>query len=126
MYRIDWSLKRKYADVCDYVRGLIALRKQHPLFQLATRLQVEKHISFPCPTADRCLVYRLDALGLAGESARCILVLLNGKSESVTFNLPEGQWLIHADAERASVTQIRLAQDDTTLPAHSGQVLIQS
>lgn len=124
--RIDWSLKRKYADVCDYVRGLIALRKQHPLFRLATRQQVERHISFPCPPADRCLVYRLDAHGLAGESARCILVLLNGKSESVTFDLPEGQWSIHADAERVNVTQIRLAQEDTTILAHSGQMLIQS
>jgi len=123
--RIDWSLKRKYVDVCDYVRGLIALRKQHPLFRLATRQQVQKHVSFASPPADRCLAYCLDAHGLAGESARCVLVLFNGKSEPVTFELPPGHWAIHADAERASLTQIGLAHDDTTLSAHSGKVLIQ-
>jgi len=121
--RIDWSLKLKYADVCAYVRGLIALRKHHPAFRLRDRVQVDQRISFPRPPTDRCLVYRLDGRRLDGESARCIRILLNGESRPITFKLPPSEWSIHADAGRAGLEKLGRVTNKATLPAHSGMML---
>lgn len=44
--RIDWSFKADHKDVFDYYRGLIALRRTHPAFRLATAAEIERHLRF--------------------------------------------------------------------------------
>ncbi len=121
--QIDWSRKLKYADVCDYFRGLIALRRRHPVFRLASREQVERRVIFRKPPTPRCLVSRLRGRGLEGEPADWVLLLLNGESDETTFKLPPGRWAVHADADHAGRT-LRHASGRVTLPAHSGMMLI--
>ena len=123
--RIDWSLAAVNRDVCDYVRGLIAFRKAHPVVRLRRRSDVESRASFPAPPTGKCVVYRLDGSGLVGESARVVLVLLNGDGRAIHFPLPGGPWSIHADAERAGAEPHGQAADQVTLPAHSGMILVQ-
>jgi pullulanase len=122
--RIDWGLKKANADVYAYHRGMIALRKAHPLLRLPTREQVESRISFPDPPHERCIVYRLDGTGLEGESAGAILVLLNGHTRQISFPLPAGTWAIHADADRADLHPIGEAAGKIGVPAHSGVLLL--
>lgn len=122
--QIDWSLKKKYADVVAYVRGLIALRKAHPAFRLRTRGDVEHRVHFDAPPNPYSIVYRIDAGGVEGESAQSILVLLNASADPLKFNLPEGAWSVHADAFRADVTPMAQTSGSVTVPAHSGTLLI--
>ena len=100
----DWSLKKANADVFAYYRGLIALRKAHPVFRLRSGDDVRKRLQFlRSAPASRCLVYQLDGRALPGETWTTVLVLLNGEAADQTFALPPGTWKVVADADRAGV-----------------------
>ena len=43
---IDWSLKAKNKDVFNYYKDLIALRKSHPAFRIATAEGVREALQF--------------------------------------------------------------------------------
>jgi len=122
--RIEWSLKARFAGLCAYVRGLIALRKAHPALRLATREQVRRRLRFDPAPGPQCIACRIDGRDLPGESADDLLILLNGQPRSVHFALPEGNWHILADAHRAGPQPVRQAAGRLTLPAHSGAVLV--
>jgi pullulanase len=122
--QIDWSLKKENANVYDYYRGLVELRKAHPVLRLRERKDVKTRVSFEPPPNDRCVVYSLDGTMMDEEPADRILVLLNGFTEPVVFDLPDGEWSIHADANRASAGAFGDATGRVELPAHSGMVLV--
>ena len=124
--QIDWSLKKSNAEVFAYYRGLIALRRVHPLFRLRTGDQVRRQLTFIDEVPHhKCLAYTLDADQLPGEPWSAALVLLNGDSNDQTFALPKGRWSVHADHRQASVEPLRQADGSVSLPAHSGMVLAQ-
>lgn len=122
--RIDWSLKQANREVFEYYRGLIALRRAHPVFRLRTADEVRRRLSFfdqvPHP---KCIAYTLDGSGLPGEDWPRALVLLNGDSADQTFSLPDGRWRVYADHQRASTTPTREAAESVTVAPHSGTVL---
>lgn len=120
---IDWSRKRDYADVWRYTRQLIAIRRGHAAFRLASADAVRRRVT--CSAHNPGVIgYAIDGRDLAGEPADRILVLLNGKSQPKTVQLPAGTWQVHADADRASVQPLRTAEGAVTLAAHSGMLLI--
>ncbi|MGQ9648831.1 MAG: type I pullulanase [Phycisphaerae bacterium] len=121
--RIDWSLKKTYADVWAYHRGMIAIRRRHPVLRLRTRQEIEQRVGFSEPPHPKCVVCHLDGSGLNGESAHEMLILLNGHHEPVTFRLPEGRWSVLADAARADPVSLGAASGCIALPPHSGTLL---
>lgn len=121
--RIDWSLKKTCADVWAYHRGMIAIRKQHPILRLRTRQEIERRVRFNDSPHPKCVVCHLDGSGLDGESADEMLLLLNGHHEAVEFRLPPGEWSILADAARAGTEPFGTAGECATLPPHSGMLL---
>ena len=95
---IDWSLKSKYADLFAYHKGLIAMRKAHPAFSLGDAELVRKHLSFIENDNDAALGFVLDNLeGI--DSAKRIVVLMNGSREAVEFAIPEGEYKWICDGE---------------------------
>ena len=96
---IDWSLKSRYNDLVEYYKGLIALRKAHPAFALESGDQVRKHLKFiECDNAT-AVGFVLDELeGI--DSAKSIVVLMNGSRESVEFAIPKGSYRWITDGER--------------------------
>ncbi len=121
--RIDWSLKKQHADVWAYHRGMIAIRKIHPLLRLHSRDQVRHRVAFSSPPTPRCVVCHLNGNGLPGEPAKQMLLLLNGDSRSVNFNLPDGDWGVLADADTAAPQPSALLEGKVSLPPHSGMLL---
>jgi pullulanase len=122
--QIDWSWKKQHRGVFDYYRGLIALRKAHPVFRLRTRADVEARLRFlDTVPSGRCLAFTLDGRDLPGETFATVLVLLNGDPSPQTFSLPAGQWHVHADADRAAFETPATLEGNATLPPHSGMVL---
>ncbi len=88
---IDWSLKSRYGDLVEYYKALIALRKSHPAFALATADDVRKHMRFIDTQSDAAVGFILDELeGI--DSAKRIVVLMNGSRSSVEFAIPEGNY----------------------------------
>ncbi|MCW5966963.1 MAG: type I pullulanase [Blastocatellales bacterium] len=102
---IRWSEKAKNRDVYSYYRGLIAIRRAHPLFRLETADEVraavdflDDHLDLPAP--DGCVGYQiLDVTGR--DSWTRALVLLNGRDRRTEFTIPPGAWEVYADDRRA-------------------------
>ena len=96
---IDWSLKSRYSDLVEYYKGLIALRKSHPAFALESGDQVRKHLKFIENDNAAAVGFVLDKLeGI--DSAKRIVVLMNGSRQNVEFTIPEGSYRWITDGER--------------------------
>ena len=121
--QINWGLKVACADVCDYVKALIAIRRSHPAFRLRTREAVEARVGFDRPPHNQAIVHWINAHGLAGETVEQLRVLLNGSGQEVTFDLPAGTWKVLADADRADPGGLREVAGQVTAPPHGGLLL---
>jgi len=103
--RIDWTLKRRHFETYRYVRGLIALRKSHPLFRLRSHHETEERIRFHHTPRHEAVMFTIDGSGLEGESWSRACILLNGHpSEPVEFDLPEGRWIVAYDPDGERLT----------------------
>ena len=95
---IDWALKHEYNGLVEYVKALIALRKAHPAFSLQTAERVREHLSFIEHENAAAVGFVLDKLeGI--DSAKRIVVLMNGSREAAEFNIPEGNYKWISDGE---------------------------
>lgn len=108
---IDWRWKKENFDIYNYYRGLITLRKEHPLFRMKTREQVGANLKFlddhlRMPVPPKCIGYLLSK-GDTGDSWNQILVLLNPNPTEVTFSIPEGDWIVVVDDDEAGVEPVK-------------------
>ena len=89
---LDWGDKAKYAQVFEYYKNLIALRKHHPAFRLGNADLVKKHLEF-LKTPEKILAYRLK--NYAGrDDWRNIIVILNVGKTDTEVTIPEGNYTI--------------------------------
>lgn len=95
---IDWALKSQYGDLVEYCKGLIAMRKEHPAFSLGTAEAVREHLKFIESDNEAAVGFVLDNLeGI--DSAKRIVVLMNGSREGVEFDIPAGSYKWISDGE---------------------------
>ena len=95
---IDWALKNQYGDLVEYCKGLIAMRKEHPAFSLGTAEAVREHLKFIECDNEAAVGFVLDNLeGI--DSAKRIVVLMNGSREGVEFEIPAGSYKWISDGE---------------------------
>ena len=98
---IDWLNKTRYNNLFHYYRGLIALRKAHPAFCLGSAEAVRQHLSFLTTENEAAFGFRLTELEQI-DSAREIIVLLNGSRQMAQFTLPAGTYKVVADGDRVA------------------------
>ena len=84
---IDWSFKARYADLYDYYRGLIALRKAHPAFRLGDADLVREHLEF-LDTPEGVVAWRLTGHA-GGDPCEELVVIINSRKESVSIDIPD-------------------------------------
>ena len=103
--QLDWDRKEKYADVVEYYKKLIQLRKNHPAFRMRTSADISKHLNF-------CTQYQLGVVSycIQGEeihdSWKKILLVFNGKNQEAMITLPEGDYKIVAKGTEINETGI--------------------
>ncbi len=99
---IPWENKRNYQDLYTYYREMIAIRRAHKGFRLGSADLVKEHVDFLPTTSDHLIAYRIkDIEGI--DSAKTLIVLLNGGEEEVKADIPEGAYTILAfDGEAKS------------------------
>ena len=88
--RMDWSHKAKYADVFAYYKQLIAMRRNHPAFRMATNEQVVENLKF-IDSPEGTVMYTINGAAV-GDTWNEILVIYNGNREGVDMVFPEGEW----------------------------------
>jgi pullulanase len=103
--KIDWKRKLIYANVVEYYKGLIQLRKAHPMFRMRTREAIEQNLKFFDDDLDIVIPYHCVAFQLEHQedSWKKAIVLLNPNPYNVLFNLPTGWWTCVVNHEKAGV-----------------------
>ena len=92
---IDWTLKHKNADLFNYYKELIKLRKNHPAFRMTTAQDIAKNIKFDNVSEPNLISYSI-LNNANGDEWKEIKVILNGSDESRMVKLPKGDWTIIA------------------------------
>ena len=118
---IKWDNKANVADVTDYYKGLIALRKAHGAFRLTTTEEVQNSLSF-AEAPEGVIAYSL--LGSPnGETAEKIYVIFNANNENVTLDLPEGTWDILVNDTSAGTESLGQVSGSVEVARISAMVL---
>jgi pullulanase len=99
---IDWALKSQYSDLVEFCKGLIAMRKEHPAFSLGSAEAVRNHLSFIENDNEVAVGFVLDNLE-GVDTAKRIVVLMNGSREGVEFDIPAAtyKWISDGDSIHA-------------------------
>ena len=88
--RLDWDNLKRYPQVFEYYRNLIALRQHHPAFRLGDADLVRKHLEF-LETPRQVVAFQLkDYAGR--DDWRHIIVILNAAREQKTVSIPQGTY----------------------------------
>ncbi|MGA1632582.1 MAG: DUF3459 domain-containing protein, partial [Phycisphaerales bacterium] len=114
--QFDWPRKSECREVEDYVRGLIAFRKDHPALRMTDDAMVRRAVG-PLP-AGNVLAWRIDGRP-SGDDLREIVIAANGEAVSQRVELPPGRWKVFANADRASSKPIGPVDGAVTLPPYS-------
>ena len=94
---IPWENKREYYDLFEYYKQMIAIRRAHKGFRLGSAEAVQEHVEFLDADNDQVIIYRIKNLeGI--DTAKSLLVILNGSDKTVTCDLPkmEGECVVLA------------------------------
>lgn len=122
--QVDWSLKLTHDSVWRYFKGMIALRKHHPVLRLRDAESARKRMSLTLLSGGRSLCCCWDGQGLTGEPAEMILLLLNGEEAELQFELPPGAWQVHVDADRACIQPMYAVHGEAAVPGRSGMLMM--
>lgn len=115
--KLDWSLRKKNKRTYEHVRGMIALRKAHPVLRLSTRAAIlGRRLRFHASPAE-VVAFELDGDKLEGETWKRVLVAFNGSRQAQRLELPAGtRWRCVADHERAGVAALGELSGSVELP----------
>lgn len=113
---IPWENKAKYADLCEYYKQMIAIRRAHKGFRLGCAEAVKEHCEFIPTDNEHLIIYRIkDLAGI--DSAKSLLVLLNGGEEAQQVDIPEGEYVLLAFNGEASVEGLSEMHESQALVA---------
>lgn len=89
---IDWKLKKTHLNTFRFLRDIIAMRKEHPLFRQTDPLAIEKNIRFAekagIELPDNCLGWSISAEG-TDDIWKEVIVIINPCRKKVKVTLPE-------------------------------------
>jgi pullulanase len=91
---INWFDKADNSDVFQYVRGLIAMRKNHPAFRMLTVKQIASNITFE-NVGEGLVSFTINGESV-GDDWKKIRVVYNSRKEAVKVPLQSGNWQIFA------------------------------
>jgi pullulanase len=128
---IRWQWKVDHRDVFEYYRGLIALRKAHPIFRMRTRQEVIENLKFfddhlGLPVPPRCVAYLLTR-GTTNDGWEKVVLLFNPNENEEQFTLPAGRWIVVVDEDEAGSEPVRTGpgrmEKKARVPGRSAMVM---
>ena len=106
-------------ELVDYYTGLIALRRQHPVFRKSDQSNIVFY-EHENPFAISLMYEK----GKTGDTHDFIILLNGDPEQEIEFKLPEDGWSVVVDADHAGTRDLNVPDQDTiTLPPTSGMVL---
>jgi pullulanase len=122
---LKWGAQSANAATVKYYKGLIALRKAHPAFRMATTDLVKKNLKF-LTSPEGTIAYSINGSDVK-DSAATIVVVHNANTTAQTITLPKsGSWSVLVESGRAGTTVLRKITGGTvSVEARSTLVLTQ-
>ena len=117
---IDWSLKSKNSVVYHYVKGLIAMRKDHPAFRLTTKEEIASLIEFIPQEADGVISYSIHGAKVH-DDWKHVFIAFNGSSQQHTIQLPQGNWNVFSSNNELNES-IPLIKESTLIHPYSASI----
>ncbi len=120
--QLDWKRAWENADLVDYYRGLIALRKQLPGLQDKSE-KAKDRILDAFDIVPNCAGVLLDNRGENGKW-ETLLLCFNCSKETAELSLPAGNWQILADGENSfRWEEDQYLTEKTNIPPQSALLL---
>jgi pullulanase len=88
---INWDLKTKNQVTYNYIRNLIAIRKDHPAFRMQTAEQIATNLKFENNQPAGIIAYTINGAAV-GDTWKKIMVVFNGKQTPQSITLSTGKW----------------------------------
>jgi pullulanase len=122
---LKWGTQSANAATVKYYKGLIALRKAHPAFRMATTDLVKKNLKF-LTSPEGTIAYSINGSDVK-DSAATIVVVHNANTTAQTITLPKsGSWSVLVESGRAGTTVLRkITGGSVTVEARSTLVITQ-
>ncbi len=89
--QIDWNNKKKYADLFEYYKALVQMRKEHPAFKMGDAEAIRENIEFIDFENENILAYTINGEAV-GDSWKRILLIFNGNKVGKRVDIPKGNW----------------------------------
>ena len=119
---IKWDNIHEYPDMIAYYKGLMELRKAHPVFRMQSEAEMTQNLCFLSDTPENVVAYLLKGKG-ADDTPENILVIFNGNDEEILYNLPEGKWNILVDDKTAGADGKKFISEKADVEPLSALVL---
>ena len=115
--QLDWSRLKKYPSLVEYYKGLIQLRSKLTALK---DTDGSTEITYLDTSGGECVAYQA-----LMQRMPIVIVAFNGSdSEASTVTLPEGDWVMLADGERAGLTSLGEFSGTVEVPHTSAVVLV--
>ena len=121
---LNWELVTKNEVTRNYYKGLIEIRKNHPIFRLSTTKQVKDSLKF-LPTPNSVIAYQLNG-DKVKDSWKQIVVVHNAGQSEFKIKLPKtGDWRVVVEGDKAGLKTLRTLKnsDMAEVAAQSTTVL---
>lgn len=119
---IKWDNIHEYPDMIAYYKGLMELRKAHPVFRMQSEAEMTQNLCFLSDTPENVVAYLLKGK-CADDTPENILVIFNGNDEEILYNLPEGKWKILVDDKTAGADGKKVISEKADVEPLSALVL---
>ena len=111
-----------YQSVFEYYKGLIAFRKAHPALRMTDAQLVKDSIKPLGGLEFNVCAYQIQPAN--GEESEGLVVIFNPRAAETTVELPEGEWTIYVQGDKAGTTALGTASGTVTVDAISTCVLV--
>lgn len=120
--QIDWNRKVSHANVVNYYKNLITLRKEHPAFRMATADEVRNNLEFK--TTEAGLISYQISNHANGDLWKNIYVIYNAQTRPVNYKI-EGNWQVAVLGDDFYFENSKTVKRFVNVPAISMAVLFQ-
>ena len=114
--------KDEYQTSVEYYRGLLELRKNHPMLRLNTANQVS-NVVHPIQKRNPHLIAFQLIGSMAEETAEEMYVVFNAGDISQKLNLPAGKWNVYVKGHKAGTKILETVESSVTIPPISTLVV---
>ncbi len=122
--QLDWDRKGEFADVFNYYKKLIRLRKELPAFRMNSATDIRKHLKFS-PAYEIGVVSYSIADIYTEHDWKSFHVIFNARETAVEIELPHnGHWTVIAEEDQIELSGTRMIYEPkVSVPGLSMMIL---